>query len=143
MRKRFFGRSAGALLIVGLVAGCGGGDDAEQTEAPPPAATPPASQPAGGAGAASGDLAAGTEVFNGTCMACHGAGGAGTPLAPSLNDDTWLWIDPAQPLQPQIESIVRQGVPQPKEHPAPMLPMGGASLTDQQITAVAAYVASL
>jgi hypothetical protein len=34
-------------------------------------------------------------------------------------------------------------VPYPKQHAAPMPPMGGASLTPQQVCAVAAYVYSL
>ena len=144
MRKRFLARPAGALLVLGLMAGCGGGGDAEDAA---PATTPPASEPAAGAGAApAGDLVAeGMAIYNGAgiCMTCHGQGGVGTALAPNLTDDTWLWADASQPLAPQIESVIRQGVPQPKEHPAPMPPMGGASLSDQQITAVAAYVASL
>jgi mono/diheme cytochrome c family protein len=38
---------------------------------------------------------------------------------------------------------VTNGVPQPKEHPAPMPPKGGAQLSDDQVKAVAAYVYSL
>jgi hypothetical protein len=39
--------------------------------------------------------------------------------------------------------VVTNGVPQPKQHPAPMPPKGGAPLTDQQVRAVAAYVFSI
>ena len=35
---------------------------------------------------------------------------------------------------------VMHGVPQPKQHQAPMPPMGGARLTREQAHAVAAYV---
>ena len=42
-----------------------------------------------------------------------------------------------------IEHTVTTGVPKPKSHPAPMPPMGGASLSPDQIKAVAAYVYSL
>lgn len=141
MRKHFPGRPAGALLVLGLLAGCGGGD----ADNAAPASTP-AGEPAAAAAPASDDLIAqGGEVFAGVgiCSTCHGQGGVGMALAPNLTDDVWLWVDASQPLQPQIERIVREGIQQPKEHPAPMPAMGGASLNDQQITAVAAYVASL
>jgi mono/diheme cytochrome c family protein len=61
-------------------------------------------------------------------------------LAPDLTDAAWLNIDGS------VEAIVRlvkEGVAQPKEHPAPMPPMGGAQLTDAEVQAVAAYVKSL
>jgi hypothetical protein len=38
---------------------------------------------------------------------------------------------------------VKTGVPTPKTHPAPMMPMGGATLTDEQVNQVASYVWSL
>ena len=38
---------------------------------------------------------------------------------------------------------MRTGVPQPKQHPAPMPAMGGANLSDDQIRQVSAYVWSL
>lgn len=143
MQNRFAGRHLAALVMVGFAAACGGGDaeEPEPAPAPPPAAGAPSADAAAG-----GDLVAqGMEVYTvaGMCSTCHGPSATGTALAPNLTDDTWLWADPAQPLAPQIASVVRQGVPTPKEHPAPMPPMGGASLTDAQINAVAAYVASL
>lgn len=141
MRKRFLARPAAAMMMLGMLAACGG--DAEDTQtaadAPAPSATTPAAAP-------SGDLVAqGQDVYNGAgiCMTCHGTGGVGTALAPDLTDDVWLWADPSQPLEPQIATIIREGVPAPKEHPAPMLPMGGVSLSDAQIEALTAYVASL
>ena len=34
----------------------------------------------------------GKEIFQANCVACHGANGQGTMgIAPTLNDDTWLW----------------------------------------------------
>ena len=39
--------------------------------------------------------------------------------------------------------IITEGVPKPKQHPAPMPPKGGAALTDDQVKAVAAYEYSL
>ena len=38
---------------------------------------------------------------------------------------------------------IQTGVPTPKKAPAPMPPMGGASLTPEQVRAVAAYEYSL
>ena len=54
--------------------------------------------------------------------------------------DEWLNGDGSLAF---IEHTVTTGVPQPKSHPAPMPPMGGASLSPEQIKAVAAYVYSL
>ncbi len=84
----------------------------------------------------------GKAIFTGKglCTACHGPEAKGTALAPDLTDGTWLHADGS------VESIVKvvtSGVPQPKEHPAPMPPMGGAQLTAAEIQAVARYVASL
>ena len=98
---------------------------------------------AGGEGAAdtSGDDL-GRSVFTGAgaCAGCHGAAGQGTPLGPNLTDAQWLWGDGS------IESItksIRDGVAAPKQFRSAMPPMGGAQLTDAQISAVAAYVYSL
>jgi mono/diheme cytochrome c family protein len=84
----------------------------------------------------------GRTIFlgKGTCSACHGTEGKGTMLAPDLTDDAWLNIDGSVA---QIARVVKDGVAQPKQHPAPMPPMGGAQLTDAEIQAVAAYVKSL
>jgi mono/diheme cytochrome c family protein len=94
------------------------------------------------AGASAADVTEGEKIFAGAgnCFTCHGAGGAGGPLAPALNDAQWLHIDGAFPA---IEQIVKQGVPQPKQYPAAMPARGGATLTDAQVKQVAAYVYSL
>ncbi|MGH7444305.1 MAG: c-type cytochrome [Longimicrobiales bacterium] len=84
-------------------------------------------------------VTAGEQVFTGPgfCFTCHGQGGAGSPLAPPLNDNEWLHIDGAYEA---IVETVRTGVPEPMQFPTPMPPMGGAQLSDDQIRAVAAYV---
>lgn len=84
----------------------------------------------------------GRQVFTGrgNCATCHGANGQGGALAPDLTDTTWLNIDGSYA---SIAAIVKSGVPQPKQHPAPMPPMGGASLSTSQVCAVAGYVYSL
>lgn len=95
-------------------------------------------------------IALGDSIFHGkanggACFMCHGADAKGTPgLAPNLtagkNGKKWLHGDGTYGA---ILEIVRHGVPDPKEGPSPMPPMGGASLTQQQLQAVAAYVYSL
>lgn len=82
----------------------------------------------------------GRQVFETTtCFTCHGMDASGTALAPSLRDQDWLNSDGSYDA---IVNIVRTGVPQPVQHPAPMPPMGGGagSLTDDQVRNVAAYV---
>lgn len=113
------------------------GDTAKASAAAPvaKAGTPPA-------GASATDVSEGEKIFAGigNCFTCHGPGGTGTAMAPALNDKQWLHISGDWA---EIQKIVRSGVPQPKEHPAPMPPMGGAQLTDAQVKQVAAYVYSL
>jgi mono/diheme cytochrome c family protein len=87
-------------------------------------------------------VALGDRIFHGqvggaTCTGCHGAGGAGTPLGPDLTDSKWLWGDGSYS---GIAKTITSGVPQPKEYRSPMPPMGGAQLTAEQVSALAAYV---
>lgn len=83
--------------------------------------------------------ATGRKVFvgKGNCATCHGMDAKGTPLAPNLVQHQWLNVDGSYAA---ISGLVQRGVPQPKQHPAPMPPMGGASLSSGEICAVAAYV---
>jgi mono/diheme cytochrome c family protein len=85
----------------------------------------------------------GQQIFTGkgNCFTCHGPQATGTPLAPNLTDDEWLNIDDGS--WQNIQTIVRNGVPTPEQHPSPMPPMGGAQLSDQEVQSVAAYVYSL
>jgi mono/diheme cytochrome c family protein len=80
------------------------------------------------------------QVAGGTCTACHGQDAKGTAVAPDLTDSQWLNGDGSYQF---IVHTVTTGVPHPKQHPAPMPPKGGATLTDDQVKAVAAYVYSL
>jgi mono/diheme cytochrome c family protein len=88
------------------------------------------------------DSAAGKAIFTGkgNCFACHGPDAKGTPLAPDLTDAKWLNIDGSLAA---IVKLVKEGVAAPKEHPAPMPAMGGATLTDKELQSVASYVFSL
>jgi mono/diheme cytochrome c family protein len=116
-------------------------DTTKKTSAAKPAAKPAA----GGSGGSAAQIALGDKIFHGqeaggTCTACHGQDAKGTAMAPNLTDSEWLNGDGSLAF---IEHTVTTGVPQPKSHPAPMPPMGGASLNPDQVKAVAAYVYSL
>lgn len=138
MRNRFFSGLA-IVLTVSALGACASDEPDEASEAP---AAAPAPAPAGGS-----DLAMqGQSVYTGApCAACHGPAAKGTALAPDLTDDVWLNLDGAQPLEPQIAAVIRTGVAMPKDpaHAAPMPPMGGGTLTDDQVLALAAYIVSL
>ncbi len=84
----------------------------------------------------------GRAIFSGPglCHSCHGPDAKGTALAPDLTDDSWLDIDGSYA---SIAKLVTTGVPSPKQHPAPMPPKGGSSISADQVCQVAAYVYSL
>jgi glucose/arabinose dehydrogenase/mono/diheme cytochrome c family protein len=77
------------------------------------------------------------QVAGAACTGCHGDSGEGTPLGPALEGKKWLWSDGSYT---GIVKTITAGVPQPKEYRSPMPPMGGAQLTPDQVSAVAAYV---
>lgn len=174
MRKgRSLARLTAGMVVVAVAAACGGGDAPEAGgEDAAPAATTPAQTPGtaapggdpttavttdtGGAAApAAGDaaggeadlVAQGQQIYSSSiCVSCHGPAGDGTPLAPSLTDSEWLWVDTSGDMRAQVATIIRTGVSQPKDpaHVAPMLPYGGGPpLEEAQVEALAAYVVSL
>ncbi|MEI9900906.1 MAG: c-type cytochrome [Hyphomicrobium sp.] len=75
-----------------------------------------------------------------TCAGCHGADGIGTPVGPNLTTGKWLWGDGS--LQ-SITDTITNGVPEPKQHPGAMPPMGGVELSKEDVAAVSAYVWAL
>ena len=87
-------------------------------------------------------VALGDRIYHGqvggaTCTGCHGAGATGTLLGPDLTDTKWLWSDGSYA---GIAKTIISGVPQPKEYRSAMPPMGGAQLTSDQVSALAAYI---
>jgi glucose/arabinose dehydrogenase/cytochrome c5 len=93
-------------------------------------------------GATPEQVALGRKIFHGevadaTCSGCHGADGVGTPVGPNLASGTWLWGDGSLAA---ITNTIKNGVPEPKQHPGAMPPMGGVTLSDDQLAAVASYV---
>ena len=122
----------------------GAGQVPADTAAPGAATAPAAGGAAGGAGTPQ-QIALGDSIFHGqagggTCYACHGQDGKGSAVGPNLTDGEWLNTDGTLA---GIAKTIKDGVPTPKKAPAPMPPMGGAALTDEQVQAVAAYEHSL
>ncbi len=142
----------GLALAFTLSACGGGGEKAAQTDTgmamapdttamamagPPPT---PGNPPAGATPemVALGDSIFHGQVASGACFTCHGVDAKGTQLAPSLVDTLWQTGDGTYAF---IQKRVTDGMPNPTPpFPGPMLPMGGANLTQDQIKAVAAYV---
>jgi len=94
------------------------------------------------AGATKEMVALGDRIYHGqvggaTCTGCHGASATGTALGPDLTDTQWLWSDGSYAA---IAKTITTGVPQPKQYRSPMPPMGGAQLSSDQVSAVAAYI---
>ncbi len=92
-------------------------------------------------------VALGERIYHGqvgeaACTGCHGDSAEGTTLAPALKgkNKKWLWSDGSYA---GIAKTITDGVPQPKEFRSPMPPMGGAQLTPDQLSALAAYIWSL
>lgn len=134
--KKILGLFALAALVI---AGCGGeSSQPAASDAPEPVAAEPA------AAAADEDplVAEGKALFAGTaiCYTCHGAAGEGSDLAPNLTDDEWLNIEAPADID-KLVALIKVGVPEPKEHPGMMPPMG--HLSDDQLRAIATYVMSL
>jgi mono/diheme cytochrome c family protein len=149
----------GALLLPLLLTACPG-DRPDPDPATQPGVQPPATQPAAGAPQQAPQMTAGPlpagvtqemveqgrQIYHGQgiCFTCHGQNGVGTQLGPNLTDGEWLWVtaDGGDRFT-QMETVIRTGVQQPREYPAPMPPMGGVSLSDEQVRSVTAYVFSL
>lgn len=149
MRGRISGSLALLTLAVFGLGACGGGDEAEDmdtapAESPAPAAQQPQPSVALAEGVTQAQFDQGRQLFTGQggCQACHGPQARGTQLAPNLTDATWLNL--SEPVSVEsIVTLIKTGVAQPKEHPAPMPPMGGANLSDEQVRALAGYVLSI
>ena len=117
---------------------------------PPEGIHPQAGAEAAGAlptppGATPAQVALGDRIYHGQvgsapCVGCHGTDAKGTPLGPDLTSSQWLWGDGSLA---SITKIITDGVPHPKQYPGVMPPMGGAQLSPDEVSAVAAYVWAL
>ena len=141
----------GAVVLLVALAACAKTEDTDQAAAgdtadmgaPAPAPASPAPAPANlPAGVTQDMVAQGQQIFasTGNCFTCHGPDGKGTTLAPDLTDSEWINVSG---MYDDIANVVRTGVATPKQYPAPMPAMGGASLNDDQVKQVAGYVWSL
>jgi glucose/arabinose dehydrogenase/cytochrome c5 len=124
---------------------------AKQANASPDALPPEGIHPDAGAklvpppGATQEQVDLGGKIFSGevagaTCAGCHGADGIGTPVGPDLTSGKWLWGDGSLA---SITDTITNGVPEPKQHPGAMPPMGGITLSKDEVAAVGAYVWAL
>jgi glucose/arabinose dehydrogenase/mono/diheme cytochrome c family protein len=80
------------------------------------------------------------QVGGAACTGCHGDKGQGSTLGPDLTGKKWLWSDGSYA---GIKKTITDGVSQPKNFRSPMPAMGGAQLTAEQVSALAAYVWSI
>jgi len=77
------------------------------------------------------------QAAGGTCTGCHGADGKGSTVGSNLVSGPRIWSDGTLA---SITNVIRTGVEKPKSHTGLMPPMGGATLSDADLTAVASYV---
>lgn len=132
-RRYWLGLVLVALVASLLLAACGGGPD-ESEPAPPEAA----------AAAPFGDAAKGKEIFNTTCLACHGEGGVGVQ---GLGKDMTTSAFIAGLSDDDLLAFIKQG----RDPSSPdnttgvaMPPKGGnPAITDEQLKDVIAYVRTL
>jgi glucose/arabinose dehydrogenase/mono/diheme cytochrome c family protein len=146
------GASAGAASVTPCPSGSASAGEISANEAKPPEGTHPDAGAADAIatlpvppGATKAMVALGDRIFHGqvggaTCTGCHGGDAKGTPLAPDLTDTEWLWGDGSYA---SITKTITTGVPQPKKYRSPMPPMGGAQLSPDQVSALAAYIWAL
>lgn len=78
-------------------------------------------------------IAAGDQLFHIACKSCHGVDGYGTPMAPSLNNPTFLADTP----DAAIYQIIFGGVPDT------LMPTWGTRLSDEEIRSLVAFIRSL
>jgi mono/diheme cytochrome c family protein len=87
-------------------------------------------------------IAHGDSVFHGAgnCYACHGSKAEGV-IGPNLTDAEWIH---SKGTYQDIVNQVNHGVPKEESKSGVVMPpRGGATLTDDDVKAVAAYVYSL
>ena len=122
------GKRIVAVLAIGAIgafgAGCGGDDDDEgDSAATTTTEETTTAEDGGGTQTASGDAAAGEQVFTDNCASCHGEDGSGGQ-GPSLQNPD---LDEAR----VTEQVTKGGGG---------MPAFGDQLDEQQISDVAAYV---
>lgn len=88
-------------------------------------------------------IAGGSAAFKVNCVQCHGAGAAGSPGYPNLNDDDWIWGGTADAIYTTLKHGIRytlDGDTRDSQMPA----FGADGLLEPaQIDQVANYVVTL
>ena len=85
----------------------------------------------------------GRAAFRMHCVQCHGAGAAGSPGYPNLNDDDWLWGGDLRAIEFTILNGARNpGHPQTRTSMMPAFGRDGI-MTPAQIEDVVAYVRAI
>ncbi len=128
-----------AFLMVFVVA-CGGGGDSSSSGGGGSESAPPTDVPA----APVGDAAKGEELFNSTCIACHGQGGVGIEgLGKSIPESEFV----RGKSDEELLAFIKVG--RPTSDPenttgVDMPPKGGnPALTDEDIVDIIAYFRTL
>jgi glucose/arabinose dehydrogenase/cytochrome c5 len=92
-------------------------------------------------GATSQQVVRGEKLYGEqSCSGCHASNGKGTPFGPDLTSGKWLWGDGSLG---SITKVIADGVAAPKEYKSVMPPMGGGTVSDADLKAIAAYVWAL
>jgi len=116
---------------------------AQSSDAAAKPSSPDAGKPAGTATAYSPELVAkGDALFHGSgnCYACHGSKAEGL-VGPNLTDAEWIH---SKGSYEEIVAQINHGVPKEESKSGiAMPPKGGATLSDDDVKAIAAYVHSL
>jgi mono/diheme cytochrome c family protein len=127
-----------SLAMAGAAPAVAQTSDAAATPAQPEATAPP-----GAAASYSPELVAkGDALFHGSgnCYACHGSKGEGL-VGPNLTDAEWIH---SKGSYDEIVAQINHGVPKAESKSGiEMPPKGGATLSDDDVKAIAAYVYSL
>ncbi len=134
-----------AALSLLLLAACGGDRDEEPAAAEAPAAAAaPAEEVVEVAAAPAGDAVKGKELFDTTCIACHGPGGVGVVnLGKDMTASVFIHGLDDQGLLDFIK------VGRDASHPdnttgVAMLPKGGnPALTDEDLLDIIAYIRTI
>lgn len=84
----------------------------------------------------------GNEVYHksGLCYACHGQDAKGL-VGPNLTDDVWLHSKGT--YDDIVKSVMAGVTKEQSKSGVPMPPKGGATISDDDVKAVAAYVYTL
>ena len=107
-----------------------------------PAQPEAAAKPGASASYSPEQVAKGDALFHGSgnCYACHGSKGEGL-VGPNLTDAEWIH---SKGSYDEIVAQINKGVPKAESKSGiEMPPKGGATLSDDDVKAIAAYVHSL